>query len=43
MRIAKPIYGSVATIESRIALPDQALGRLTPTAYCEFGGGLHQR
>ena len=31
MRIAKPIFGSVATIESRIALPDQARGRLRPT------------
>jgi hypothetical protein len=42
MRIAKPIFGSVATIESRIALPDQALGRLRPTAYRGIGG-LHQR
>jgi hypothetical protein len=42
MRIAKPIFGSVATIESRIALPDQAFGRLRPTAYCNIGG-LHER
>jgi hypothetical protein len=40
MRIAKPIFGSVATIESRIALPDQALGRLRPAAYRDVGGLL---
>ena len=40
MRIVKPIFGSVATIESRIALPDQALGRVRPTAYRDIGG-LH--
>jgi hypothetical protein len=38
MRIAKPVFGSVATIESHIALPDQALGRLRPTAYRDVGG-----
>ena len=38
MRLARPIFGSVATIESRIALPDQALGRLRPTAYRNIGG-----
>jgi hypothetical protein len=42
MRIAKPIFGSVATIKSRIALLDQALGRLRPTAHRDIGG-LHQR
>ena len=41
MRIVKPIFGSVATIESHIALPDQALGRVRPTAYRDIG--LHQR
>jgi uncharacterized small protein (DUF1192 family) len=40
MRIAKPIFGSIATIESRIALLYQALGRLKPTAYRDIGG-LH--
>jgi hypothetical protein len=40
MRIAKPIFGSIATIESRVALLDQALGRLRPTAYRDIGG-LH--
>jgi hypothetical protein len=40
MRIAKPIYGSVATIESRIALLDQAVSRVRPTAYRDIGG-LH--
>jgi hypothetical protein len=40
MRIAKPIFGSVATIESRIALPDQAHGRLRPTAYRGIDGLL---
>jgi hypothetical protein len=40
MRIAKPIFGSIATIESRIALLDQALGRLRPTAHRDIGG-LH--
>jgi hypothetical protein len=40
MRIAKPIFGSVATIESRIALPDQAVSRLRPTGYRDIGG-LH--
>ena len=38
MRIAKPIYGSIATIQSRIALLDQALGRLRLTAYRDIGG-----
>jgi hypothetical protein len=42
MRIVKPIFGSIATIESRIALLDQALGRLRPTAYRDIGG-LHCR
>jgi hypothetical protein len=40
MRLARPIFGSVATIESRIALLDQALGRVRPTAYRDIGG-LH--
>ena len=40
MQIAKPIFGSVATIESHIALLDQALGRVRPTAYRDIGG-LH--
>ena len=40
MRIAKRIYGSIATIESRIALLDQAISRLRPTAYRDIGG-LH--
>jgi hypothetical protein len=40
MRIAKHIYGSVATIESRIALPDQAISGLRPTAYHDIRG-LH--
>jgi hypothetical protein len=38
MRIAKPIFGSVATIESRIALRDQALGCVRPTAYRDMAG-----
>ena len=38
MRIAKPIFGSIATIESRIALLDQAVGRLRPTAYRDIDG-----
>ena len=42
MRVVRPIFGSVATIESHIALLDQALGRLRPTAYRDVGG-LHQR
>jgi hypothetical protein len=33
MRLTKPIFGSVATIESRGALLDQAIGRIIPTAY----------
>jgi hypothetical protein len=37
MRIAKPIFGSIATIEPRIALLDQAVGRLRPTAYRDVG------
>jgi hypothetical protein len=40
MRIVKPIFGPVATIESRIALPNQALGHLRPTKYRDIGG-LH--
>jgi hypothetical protein len=40
MRIARPIFGSIATIESRIALLDQAVSRVTPTAYRDIGG-LH--
>jgi hypothetical protein len=42
MRIVKPIFGPVATIESRIALPNQALCHLRPTATRDIGG-LHQR
>jgi uncharacterized small protein (DUF1192 family) len=40
MRIAKPIFGSVATIESRIALLDQTISRVRPAAYRNIGG-LH--
>jgi hypothetical protein len=33
MRIVKPVFGSVATIESHIiALPGQALARVRPAA-----------
>jgi uncharacterized small protein (DUF1192 family) len=29
MRIAKPIFGSVATVETRIALHDEEISRVT--------------
>jgi hypothetical protein len=38
MRIAKPIFGSIATIESRIALLDQAVSRVRPTGFRDIGG-----
>jgi hypothetical protein len=40
MRIAKRIYGSIATIESRIALPDQAISRVRPSARLPCAVGL---
>jgi hypothetical protein len=40
MRIVKPVFGSVAAIEAHIALSDQALARVRPTAYRDIDG-LH--
>jgi len=36
MRIAKRIYRSIATIESRIALPDQAISRVKTNSLSQY-------
>jgi hypothetical protein len=38
MRIAKPLFGSVATIEYRITLHDEAVGRVRATGHRNIRG-----
>jgi hypothetical protein len=38
MRIVRPILGSATAIEDHVALPDQALARVTQTAYRDIAG-----